>query len=143
MATPTPSRDNLSPTVVMILEALEMVVKYEQKEEEDPIGVRRVAFTASLLTKASDDLLLWAQNTEVRSPKGIVNVAKALRDLPDIGGALVTIRSEFDHNKNKIGGRLIQIADLIKADPDLKAELFAVVPFTFPARTRSHSKRIS
>ena len=118
----------------MILEALETVVKYEQKEgeDEDPIGIRRVAFTLSLLNKAGDDLFLWAQNSEVKSPLAEANVAKALRGLPDIPGALVTIRSEFDHNQNKIAGRLIQIADLIKADPDLKTELFAVIPFTFP-----------
>ena len=131
-STPTPRRDNLSPTVVMVLEALEMVVKYEQKEDEDPIGIRRVAFTVSFLNKASDDLFLWAQSTEVKTPEAKGNVAEVLRTKPDIPGALVTIRSEFDHNQNKIAGRLIEVAELIKVDPELKDELFAVIPFTFP-----------
>ena len=127
----TPKQDDLSRTGTMILQALQMVVEYEQKKREDPIGLRRIAFMGSLMDKAPNDLFLWTQST-VTSPQGVAHTAKALRQMPDFAGALATIRSEFEVNQTKIGGRLKQIVTLIQVDPDLKSELFAVIPFSFP-----------
>jgi len=110
MATPA---NKITPANETILDALAGILQYVPEDDHDEIGIKRVAFIASLLDKADDDLFLWAQGTTVGSPEVAASVAPRLRKDMDIAGAIATLSSELQNNKNKIGGRMIEVIDLI------------------------------
>jgi len=125
MATPV---NKITPANETILDALAGILQYVPEDNDDEIGIKRVAFIASLLDKADDDFFLWAQSTTVGSPEGAARVASRLRKDMDIAGAIATLSSELENNKNKIGGRMLEVIDLINGDRDLKDQLFQVLP---------------
>jgi len=125
MATPV---KKITPVDETIIKALSGILQYVPEDEEDEIGIKRVAFIASLLDKADDDLFLWAQSTAVTSPDVAARIAPCLREKMDIAGAIATLSSELQNNKNKIGGRMHDVIDLINGDSDLKDQLFQVLP---------------
>jgi len=125
MATPV---KKITPADETIIKELTGILQYVPEDEEDEIGIKRVAFIASLLDKADDDLFLWAQSTAVTSPDVATRIAPCLREKMDIAGAIATLSSELQHNKNKIGGRMLNVIDLINGDSDLKNQLSQVLP---------------
>jgi len=120
--------NKITPANETIIDALTGILQYVPEDEEDEIGIKRVAFIASLLDKADDDLFLWTQNTAVTSPEVAARIAPPLRMDMDIAGAIATLSSELENNKNKIGGRMIGVIDLINGDRDLKDQLSQVLP---------------
>jgi len=125
MATPV---KKITPADETIIKALSGILQYVPEDNHDEIGIKRVAFIASLLDKADDDLFLWAQSTTVTSPDVAARIAPNLRKEMDIAGAIATLSSELQNNKNKIGGRMLNVIDLINGDSDLKDQLFKVLP---------------
>jgi len=125
MATPV---NKITPVNETIIDALTGILQYVPEDDDDEIGIARVAFIASLLTKANDDLFLWAQSTTVGSPAVAARVAPSLRKNMDIAGAIATLSSELENNQNKVGGRMLEVIDLINGDRDLYDQLFHVLP---------------
>jgi len=125
MATPV---SKITPVHEATIDALTEILQYVPEDDDDEIGIKRVAFIASLLTKADDDLFLWAQSTTVGSPEVAARVAPRLRKYMDIAGAIATLSSELENNQNKIGGRMLEVIDLINGDRDLYDQLFKVLP---------------
>ena len=125
MATPV---KNITPADVTIINGLTRLLQYVPKDQEDEIGIKRVAFIASLLDKADDDLFLWTQSTAVGSPEVAARIAPRLRKDLDIAGAIATLSSELQHNENKFGGRMLSVIHLINGDSDLRNQLSQVLP---------------
>ena len=76
MATPA---KKITPVNETIIKALSGILQYVPEDNHDEIGIKRVAFIASLLDKADDDLFLWAQSTTVASPIVVARIASSLR----------------------------------------------------------------
>ena len=125
MATPV---KQINPTDEATIDALTEVLQYIPDDNDDEIGIKRVAFIASLLTKASDDLFLWTQSMKALSPAIAARVAPNLRKDLDIAGAIATLDSELANNKDKLGGRMLETINLINGDDDLKTLLYEVYP---------------
>ena len=125
MATPV---KQINPTDDATIDALTEVLQYIPDDNNDEIGIKRVAFIASLLTKASDDLFLWTQSMAAMSPAIAARVAPNLRKDMDIAGAIATLDSELANNKDKLGGRMLETINLINGDHDLKTQLYEVFP---------------
>jgi len=125
MATPV---KKITPADETIIKELTGILQYVPEDEKDEHGIKRVAFIASLLDKADDDLFLWAQSTAVTSPDVASRIAPCLREKMDIAGAIATLSSELQHNQNKIGGRMLDVIELINGDSDLKNQLSQVLP---------------
>jgi len=122
MATPA---NKITPVNETVIDALSGILQHVPEDDEDEIGIKRVAFIASLLDKADDDLFRWAQSTTVASPDV---AAPRLRTEMDIAGAIAALSSELQNNKNKIGGRMLDAINLINGDRDHKDQLFQVLP---------------
>lgn len=125
MATPV---KKITPADETILKELTGILQYVPEDEEDEHGIKRVAFIASLLNKADDDLFLWAQSTTVGSPEVAARIAPRLRKDLDIAGAIATLSSELQHNENKFGGRMLSVIHLINDDSDLRNQLSQALP---------------
>ena len=125
MATPV---KNITPADETIIKELTGILQYVPEDEEDESAIKRVAFIASLLDKADDDLFLWAQSTTVGSPEVAARIAPRLRKDLDIAGAIATLSSELEHNENKFGGRMLSVIHLINDDSDLRNQLSQVLP---------------
>ena len=127
MATPV---KKITPADETIIKELYGILQYVSEDDHDEIGIRRVAFIASLLDKADDDLLLWTQGSTATTPDVAARIATNLRKEMDIAiaGAITTLTSELQHNQNKIGGRMLNVIHLINADSDLRDQLSQVLP---------------
>ncbi len=119
MATPV---KKITPADETIIKELTGILQYVPEDEEDENGIKRVAFIASLLDKADDDLLLWTQGSTAATPNVAARIANNLRKEMDIAvaGAITTLTTELQHNQNKIGGRMLNVIHLINADSDLR-----------------------
>jgi len=127
MATPV---KKITPADETIIKELSGILQYVSEDDHDEIGIKRVAFIASLLDKTDDDLFLWTQSTTATTPDVAARIATNLRKEMDIAvaGAITTLVSELQHNKNKIGGRMLNVIHLINDDSDLRDQLSQVLP---------------
>jgi len=120
----------ITPADGTVIKELTGILQYVPEDEKDESAIKRVAFIASLLDKADDDLLLWTQGSSATTPEVAASIATNLRKEMEIAiaRAIATLSSELDHNKNKIGGRLLNMIHLISNDSDLKNQLSQVLP---------------
>jgi len=118
----------ITPADGTVIKELSGVLQHVPEDEDDDIGIKRVAFIASLLDRADDDLFLWTQGTIATTPDVAARIALNLRKEPNIAGAIATLSSELQNNKNKIGGRMLNAINLINGDRDLKDQLSQVLP---------------
>jgi len=127
MATPV---KKITPDDETIIKELTGILRYVPEDEKDENAIKRVAFIASLLNKADDDLLLWTQGSTAMTPEVAASIATNLRKEMEIAiaRAITTLSSELEHNKNKIGGKMLNVIHLINDDSDLKNQLSQVLP---------------
>ena len=131
MATPVHDR-----ATDVFLDTLEGIVQCVQGdgEEEAQIGIRRVEFFAALLEVAPDHLILWAQNTTAGTPETVSIIAPGLREKLNLTLAIEIVQAEFHHSKNKVGGPLTEVVDIINSSNELYHKLFDVIPRVEPCK---------
>jgi hypothetical protein len=139
------TEDDRALATQVVLKALEDVVQYiPGEEDEDEIGVRRVAFFNTFLKALPDHLLLWTQSVEI--PEGMTAslLAPGVRLKLDLPGTIATLASEFDQSQNKVSPRLQEVVDMINSHKDVYAELHGVIPHDDPEEdgTRGNGLKI-
>ena len=123
----TPSK-KWAPVGNDIYKAFDKVARYQPKDDNDPIGVKRVSFLSDLLGEISDEAVISLHGSKSVTPKTRPQIAQIYRKDQDLKLVTKKLLEELSTTSDEKPSALLnEILLAINNDNDLKSRLLAVM----------------